>query len=343
MARGTAVISTDYYIHKDQELANTGRDQKMRNNYTLENFKRALRNPRLFVREARRLLSLPIHVLYGAYFDYTHRDGVQVMQEDWDNLIILDACRHDYFKDTNYMGGNLDKKISKGRKSWEFMQKNFAGRRFHDTVYVTANPFVTRLDDNTFYSVDSLNEYWDEDIGTILPENVTSAAIEANRRYPHKRLIIHFMQPHRPYLGETAEQLRERIDLVGYRNEGEGLQIWGAAKQGDVSVSEVRRAYTDSLNIVLSEVDRLLSEISGKSVITADHGEMLGEKILPFTSRVWGHSEGFSLPELRTVPYFTIEDGTRRDIKRDEPTSDDGLHEDIVTKRLDALGYKEET
>lgn len=314
----------------------------MRNNYTLENLRRAVHNPRLFVREGVRLLSLPIHVGYGAYFEYSHPDSVDVIAEDWDNLVILDACRYDYFEDQNTISGDLERRISRGDKSWEFMQENFADGQFHDTVYVTANPFVSRLGADVFYSVDTLDEYWDDDIGTVWPEDVVSAAIEANRNYPNKRLIVHFMQPHRPYLGKTAEELRERVNLIGYRNEGDGLQIWGAAKQGDVSVEEVRRAYSESLDIVLEGVEPLLSELGGKSVVTSDHGEMLGERVLPFTSRVWGHSEGFSTPNLRTVPWLEVESGDRRTVEASEPLDDDELSDDAVNQRLSALGYREE-
>ncbi|WP_128905693.1 alkaline phosphatase family protein [Halorubrum amylolyticum] len=264
------------------------------------------------------------------------------MNEDWDNLIILDACRYGYFKNQNTISGNLERRTSRGDKSWEFMQENFAGKQFHDTVYVTANPFVSRLDDNVFYAVDTLDEYWDDDIGTIWPEDVASAAADANREHPNKRLIVHFMQPHRPYLGETADVLRERVDLIGYQNEGDGLQIWGAAKQADVSVQEVRRAYSESLDIVLEVVEQLLTEVNGKSVVTSDHGEMLGERILPFTSRVWGHSEGFSTPDLQIVPWLEVEDDNRRTIKTSSPVDNDKLSEGTVSQRLSALGYREE-
>lgn len=220
------------------------------------------------------------------------------------------------------------------------MQENFANGQFHDTIYITANPFVSRLDDEVFYSVDTLEEYWDDEIGAVWPEDLTKAAIDAHRNHRNKRLIVHYMHPHRPYLGATADTLRDRVNLIGYRNEGDGLQIWGAAKQGDVSVQEVRRAYSESLDIVLAEVEQLLSELDGKSVITSDHGEMLGERVLPFTSRVWGHSEGFSTSNLRTVPWLEVESDGRRTIEASEPVEIDDLSDDAVSERLSSLGCR---
>ncbi|MDB2276777.1 hypothetical protein PM022_20105, partial [Halorubrum ezzemoulense] len=128
----------------------------------------------------------------------------------------------------------------------------------------------------------------------------------------------------------------------GYRNEGDGLQIWGAVKEGLVTVEEVREAYAESLDIVLLEVERFLDEVDGKSVVTADHGEMLGERVFPFTSRVWGHSEGFSTPTLREVPWLEIESESRRDITASEPIdSESDLDKSEVQSRLEALGYAE--
>lgn len=148
------------------------------------------------------------------------------------------------------------------------------------------------------------------------------------------------MQPHRPYLGPTAEALRERVNLIGYRNRGDGLQIWGAVKEGKVSIDEVRTAYAESLDIVLGVVEEFLKDIDGKSVITADHGEMLGERVLPFTSRVWGHSEGFSTPQLREIPWLEVAASSPRETRESPPIeTEETLEQQAIEERLEALGY----
>lgn len=313
----------------------------MRNHFTLENLQRALRNPRLIRRELIRLASLPFNYGYGYYTDSRLSTSIDVMEQDWDNLVILDACRYDYFAAQHDFDEPLNRVISPGKMSWEFMQETFLDEQFHDTIYVTSNPFATRLSEDTFFKTLYLIDDWDDEIGTIQPDDVVDAAKEIHEDHPDKRLIVHFMQPHRPYLGPTAKKLRERVDLVGYRNQGEGLQIWGAVKEGKVTVEEVRTSYAESLDIVLEEVERFLDLVDGKSVLTADHGEMLGERVLPFTSRVWGHSEGFSTPALREVPWLTVENGTRRNVVASDPISDTELNEEEVEDRLEALGYVE--
>lgn len=313
----------------------------MRNHFNVENAKRAIKNPRLIRREIHRLLSLPFNHGYGYYVD-RDVETVDVMDEDWDNLLILDACRADYFEEQHSFEESSQRVFSPGKMSWEFMQETFQGKRFHDTIYITSNPFATRLSEDTFFKTLYLIDEWDDEIGTIHPADVAEAAKRAHAQHPNKRLILHFMQPHRPYLGATAELLRERVDLVGYRNEGNGLQIWGAAKEGKVTVEEVRTAYSESLDIVLDTVGEVLEEIDGKSVITADHGEMLGERVFPFTSRVWGHSEGFSTLTLRQVPWLEVPSETRRDVVESSPIeAEQELKEDEVEDRLRALGYTE--
>ncbi|AXG08171.1 hypothetical protein DU500_15440 [Haloplanus rubicundus] len=264
------------------------------------------------------------------------------MAQDWDNLLILDACRADYFEAQHEFDETPTRVVSPGKMSWEFMQETFVGREFHDTIYITTNPFATRLPEDTFFKIEYLLDEWDDDIGTIHPQDVVEATVAAHEEYPNKRLLVHFMQPHRPYLGPTAETLRERVDLVGYRNQGDGLQIWGAVKEKKVTVEEVRTAYSESLDIALDEVETLLERVGGKSVITADHGEMLGERVFPFTSRVWGHSEGFSTPPLREVPWLVIDGESRREVREASSTeSEERPDEDEVEKRLAALGYAE--
>lgn len=313
----------------------------MRNHYTLENLKRAIQNPHLFGRELHRLFSLPIHRAYGRYVDRKVSGSEPMMERDWDNLLILDACRFDYFEAQNRIDGDLSKVISPGKMSWEFMQEEFVGNTFHDTVYITANTFATQLSEDIFFKTVYLNDQWDDEIGTIYPAHMVEAAREAHEQYPNKRLIVHFMQPHRPYLGPTADRLRDRVDLVGLDNDQDGIQIWGAVKQKNVTASEIRRAYSETLDIVLDHAADLIEALDGKSVITSDHGEMLGERVFPFTTRVWGHMEGFDTPLLREVPWLAVESATRRDVVESEPIGAEySVSESEVEEQLEALGYK---
>ncbi|SEH15652.1 hypothetical protein SAMN04487967_2178 [Natronorubrum sediminis] len=317
--------------------------------YSIDDLKFGFKNPRLMLWEIHRILSSPFHKRHNEQFFEENGEGIDVMERDWDNLIILDACRYGFFEEQNNIDGSLEPVISKGGHSWEFMKSNFEGSQFHDTVYVTANPHARKLHSDTFYSIKTVLDQWDSEIGTVRPKEVVDAAIEANNEFPEKRLIVHFMQPHRPYLGPTADQLRERVNLRGYdRDRGldgqdyerTGVHMWRAVKSGKVSLSELRQAYSETLDIVLGEADRLINSIDGRSVITADHGELLGERLHPFTVRQFSHPHGIQMRELQTVPWHIIEGDIRRKISNDDPVKTERLGQETINDRLEALGYK---
>jgi hypothetical protein len=129
------------------------------------------------------------------------------MTADWDNLLIFDACRSDLFEENHTLPGKL-KRVSLGAgDSPEFMEKQFSGS-YPDTVYVTGNPFAVELDAGTFHAVINLFESgWNEELETVLPDAVTDAGLEAAGEYPEKRLILHYMQPHFPFIGEQGRSL----------------------------------------------------------------------------------------------------------------------------------------
>ncbi|MDZ7731078.1 MAG: hypothetical protein U5K37_09365 [Natrialbaceae archaeon] len=95
----------------------------MATRYSLENFLKLAKQPEYVLWELQRLL-----------FDLRTGEGIDVMEQDWDNLILLDACRYDAFEAQSAIDGNLKPVLSRGGASWEFMQANFAGRELHDTV-----------------------------------------------------------------------------------------------------------------------------------------------------------------------------------------------------------------
>jgi len=55
-------------------------------------------------------------------------------------------------------------------------------------------------------------------------------------------------------------------------------------ERDEVALEEIREAYRLNLEIVLKEVRRLLTILSGRVVATSDHGESLGEDPLLFYS-----------------------------------------------------------
>ena len=321
--------------------------------YSIRDLKKAIKDPHLIKTEMRRLTKPYQLKIINLYFkSQINSKPTKIMNQDWDNLVILDACRFDYFKEQNNIEGDLSKVISGGGESWGFMNYNFVGRELYDTVYVTANPHVDRIPNDTFYYIENTLGRWNSEIEVVHPKEVASAAIEAYHTHPNKRIIIHFMQPHTPWLGSTADSIRDEYTVRGNNpNHGKkklgnepsdprtGDTGWfGLVRQGKITHQTMEQAYSESLDIVLDYTQDLIKEIPGKSVVTADHGEMLGERL--FTHRLWGHYSDVWTSHLRYVPWLEIESNERRDIIEEEPLDRDRIDEDTVNKRLQALGYR---
>jgi len=104
---------------------------------------------------------------------------------------------------------------------------------------------------------------------------------------------------------------------------------------------ELRRAYRENLKLVLEEVARLQDELVGKTVITADHGELLGERSQPIPIREYGHPGGTYLEQLVKAPWITLEFDERKSIESGEVAAKEpNMDTDEVENQLRALGYR---
>ncbi len=309
--------------------------------YSVENLGRVLENPRLLRQElfyrtlqvnsrTRRLLN----ALEGT------QEGIDVIAADWDNLVILDACRYDLFAAHDPLEGELRAVRSKGSDSWEFMEGNFAGRALHDTVYVTANPHVYRLPADTFHAVENLLETrWDAETGTVLPGAVVEAAIAAHERYPEKRLIVHFMQPHFPFLGPTGREFPQ-MSLDMDEDEDAPNPWFGLLSEDDLEIGTVLTAYRENFELLVPHLEGVLEALSGKSVVTADHGNLIGERGFPIPMRLYGHPRGLHREEVLTVPWLECEATERRAVVAEPPADEENDTDgEVVENRLEALGY----
>ena len=269
--------------------------------------------------------------------------GEDFLDDDWDNLILLDACRPELLRRAApCLADDIRTRTSPGSASPEFMEATYHGRQLHDTVYVTANPYAARIPDGTFHAVENLlDSEWDAKAGTVYPEAVVRRALEAAEKYPNKRLIIHFMQPHFPFLGETGTEIpggfgRDMDDIDPERSHPWFDKLWGGGADRDLLL----KAYYENHEYIVPYVEELLGGLDGKSVITADHANLVGEQGFPIPIRLYGHPGGLYHPNLTTVPWIEFDkDGTRRTIRSDPPRASDELDDETVKQRLESLGY----
>lgn len=274
---------------------------------------------------------------------------IDLMGESWDYLIVLDACRYDYFEKLfpHYLRGKLRFAVSPASDTRDWIEKTFGGR-YDGVVYISANPHINSagvdianigFDPREHFSeiVDVWDFGWNDELGTVPPEEVNDAAVAARLIHRDKRLIIHYLQPHAPYLPPAEQCLVQRV----LRSHELGLcasfltnritraawsaltaypslcnlvikiraEISGKARFRPIDIELRRRgkaglltAYQNNLERVLESLKELLNRLPpGKTVVTADHGELLGE------NNEWGHRPNHHAPQLLAVPYLEIE------------------------------------
>ncbi|WP_436926260.1 hypothetical protein [Halosimplex amylolyticum] len=261
--------------------------------------------------------------------------GVPIFERDWDVLIILDACRADLMDEVADEYPFLEpytRHTSLGSNSGEWMEENFTAEyrdEMAETAMVTGNPHSkTYLDEADFATLDEVWRYaWEDEDELFKPQYITDRAIDVMRNEDPERMIVHYMQPHHPFIPHFdgfESDLHEKW-----------LNQWRDIRVGHVSKAEKWRRYRDNLHYVLDYVDLLLDSIDAETaVISADHGEAIGEW------GIYGHY-GIPLRVLREVPWIET---VAQDTGEYEPeftpeTTDVSESRRDVDDQLEKLGY----
>ncbi|NHN60122.1 MULTISPECIES: hypothetical protein [Halorussus] len=300
--------------------------------YTPRQILRGITMPRIAAREINRF----IHTRGGRR--YHHPKSKNVLDREWDCLIILDACRYDVFKDVANLPGNLSSVYSRGSATYDFICANFSNRKEYDTVYVSANAWFLKLQDDISAEVHEFINLQDKDLdiewankelATPSPQAVTKAAKMAHDENPNKRLIVHYLQPHHPFIGPTG---KKHLDH-------DSTSLLEVVEAADISDKILRKAYRENLEIVLPEVEELLTSIPGRKVVTADHGEMLGDRHDYIPIQDYGHFEGILNESTIKVPWLVYESDERPEIIAERPKRK-SVDVSEVNEQLENLGYK---
>lgn len=309
----------------------------------------------------------------------------EIRNGDWDYLIVLDACRYDEFQRfyDEYLEGNLSKRISRGSCTAEWLHETFTEPR-RDTVYVSANPYINGYNlplrdlytpcrshwtANAYFKevVDAWDFSWDEDLSTVHPHDLNRVVINKLKRLGKDRMIVHYIQPHRPYLNADFQEIGLGRDFARKKKTPKKLAIlpkilmpfWNLlpVRQKamikkylhlkntfwqkvylDGTIDKVKKYYRDNLRIVLGAVSELILNLSGKIIITSDHGEAFGEK------GEFGHPPKTHIPSLVEVPWFKVE-GSKREKEKEFTDREKNLdeksksEEEEIKKKLSSLGY----
>lgn len=257
--------------------------------------------------------------------NYSQRNLIE--KRDWDCLLVLDACRYDYFEKVHgdYLNGNLKKAVSEGSSTTEWLKKTFNGKKYEDVTYISANPFINskttigpiKPRKNFRKILDVWDWGWDKSLNTVPPKPVIENGGEVNGRK-----IIHFLQPHAPYIGNGRSDgggisLSSVFPLKSYpplvfilSTIGKYLSgsFWSAILKlgAEYSISKhgidsVLKGYEDNLRLVLEKISNHIEKFDGRVVLTSDHGEAFGE------GGIYEHPPNQSCPALNEVPWLEIE------------------------------------
>lgn len=263
---------------------------------------------------------------------------VNMLEEEWDNLIILDACRYDAFKNVNYIPGDLQMKLSPGGQTFDWFTETFEPKMYDDIVYYSVNPWIHKNILKDLYEGVGFHKLFtfcsparDKDgnrvpYTKITPEDFVKDILKTYDWYSDKRKILHFMDPHFPwYVGD------ERMTNMGIG------AIVGKFYSGEVTLGDIFQAYRDNIKYVLEGVEIFLSAAEGHTVITSDHGNLFNDDIGCGEIKGWGHGKKTFTPEGEIV-VKTKEMHTCKTIRK-IPWLDVYDSEKDIELQLEVLGY----
>lgn len=270
-----------------------------------------------------------------------------VLDKDWNILIILDACRvdliegvaneYDFISDPPH---NSIYSASSYSKGW--MENNFKGdiskkydNKMKDTIYISGNPFTEEVfNGNEFSELDQVWKIgWDNEKGYMPPDIITDRAIQKFRDAQNKNMIVHYMQPHAPFIGEN--NLGYHIDSNHFGNTESNIgdrTPWELYRDSEITRTELWRSYEDTLRVVLDSLELLLESVESENVvISADHANGIGEK------GIYGHPREIPISAVREVPWIKTRATNNHKYK---PKNYDGESSFNKSDQLEALGYK---
>lgn len=283
---------------------------------------------------------VPSYILNELRDRFYLRNSTNVYEKEWDLLVILDCARPGMINQVKDEYGFIDEVgniTSTGTCSMQWMDNTFVPKysdQIKSTLHITANTSSKpHLSSDDFHHMEEVwRDGWDEDLGTIPAEEVTDRAIHYMRRTDAERCIVHYMQPHLPFV--TRPDINSN-DVTRAGTRGEGNYLGGLYKEEGYSKDELWNASLENLEYVLDSVRVLLENVDAERVIiSADHGEAFGEQ------GVWNHPCRTYIDPLMQVPWCptsAVDSGNYKPEYEPSQTHEDDIS---LTDKLEALGYK---
>lgn len=113
-----------------------------------------------------------------------------------------------------------------------------------------------------------------------------------------------------------------------------------AVMDDGVDPNVVQRSYREFLDIISDVVEELINQLSGRTVVTADHGELFHESVGRRAGELcrWGHPPLTPVQPLVEVPWWVLPRDERKQVRGG--SADRQGQRDLNTNRLEALGHR---
>ena len=264
--------------------------------------------------------------------------GDNVLDEDWDLLVILDTCRLDALREAKQTGdftcldsGSIESRYSVGGSTLEWTAQTFRDpyRGHTEGVdYIAGNVLVEEVLNGRQAPEGVDDAGWSPTDWNILPTSEFNEFISVggmrevresgegheDRPHPSASLVTNLAIEH----GRKSDPDRLIVHYIqphypyysaiesGERDELTEWEVFpfGQLRFGDISKTTVWDRYMSELRSGLNAIDLLLENYDADQVaITADHGEAFGERFLGV--RGYKHRVGMLHPKVRRVPWAT--------------------------------------
>jgi len=294
--------------------------------------------PRFLRRKKREAM---ISLKYRSLTPHDRKIHDTLKEEEEFLLVIFDACRYDYFREIfeNHYRGELSRTYTTNTFTMQYLSGTWVGD--YDITYVAGGPVIS---DRRFEIsgidyvpskhfdriIDAWNMGYDLELGVLPPEAVTNAAMDCDA----SRMVVHFFQPHAPYIGDVRLRTNGATNSSEEQSRVERMktstrEIYDQIEQGQISNSKLKSAYRSNLDRVMEAAKPLVQESTCRTILTADHGELLGE------DGRYMHG-GLPHPILSELPWFEVE-GIKGEVNESDFVAQDT--ETGIEDQLEALGY----
>ncbi len=232
----------------------------------------------------------------------------KIIENGIKTVIIFDACRYDYLYDIASPEYEVLKVDSNAYITKQYYRQNWANIEHKKWRLITAQIQALKAARrrNTFAKHYYIGKHSPaERTGWLEPSATFDKAVSlADKGIEY--LIIHLIPPHLPYVTKEGIYFQSEVAKLPYSASYDNIAKW--AGDDNDKWDEIRRQYKIQVEYVFSETLKYIDRLQKPLVITADHGELLGE--IPDSSLkdtniewpVYGHK--YKSEILKMVPWI---------------------------------------